>query len=91
MKQETKDAYSIIKNPIATEKAVRLMEAENKLIFMVGLKTTKPEIKKALEEIFKIKVIKVTTAITSDGKKKAYVRLSPETPAIDIATQMGVM
>lgn len=85
------DAYTIIKNPIATEKAVRLMEAENKLIFMVGLKATKPEIKKAIEEIFKIKVMKVTTTITSDGKKKAYVRLSNETPAIDIATQLGIM
>lgn len=86
-----RDAYSIIKHPIATEKAVRLMEAENKLIFMVELKTTKQEIKKAIEEIFKAKVLKVNTAITSDGKKKAYVKLAPETPAIDIATQMGIM
>jgi large subunit ribosomal protein L23 len=86
-----KDSYMIIKNPLATEKAVRLMESENKLIFIVELKATKTEIKKALEEIFKIKVLKVNTMITSDGKKKAYVKLSPETPAIDIATQMGIM
>jgi len=85
------DPYTIIKHPIATEKAVRLMEAENKLVFMVDLKTTKTEIKKAIEQIFKAKVLKVTTMITSEGKKKAYVRLSPETPAIDIATQMGIM
>ncbi|MEM4244810.1 MAG: 50S ribosomal protein L23 [Candidatus Nanoarchaeia archaeon] len=86
-----KDPYTIIKHPIATEKAVRLMEAENKLIFMVELKTTKQEIKQALEEIFKAKVLKVNTTITPEGKKKAYVKLSPETPAIDIATQMGIM
>lgn len=86
-----KDAFSIIKHPIATEKAVRLMESENKLIFMVELKATKQEIKKAIEEIFKVKVLKVNTAITADGKKKAYVKLAPETPAIDIATQMGIM
>jgi large subunit ribosomal protein L23 len=86
-----KDAYSIIKNPLATEKAVRMMEADNKLIFVVDIKTTKTEIKTAVEEIFKVKVLKVNTAITSEGKKKAYVKLSPETPAIDIATQMGIM
>ncbi|MFH1331956.1 MAG: 50S ribosomal protein L23 [archaeon] len=86
-----KDPYTIIKHPIATEKAVRLMEAENKLVFMVDLKTNKTEIKKAIEQIFKAKVLKVTTMITSEGKKKAYVKLSPETPAIDIATQMGIM
>ncbi len=86
-----KDPYTVIKHPIATEKAVRLMEAENKLIFMVDLKTNKTEIKQAIEEIFKAKVIKVTTAITPEGKKKAYVKLAPETPAIDIATRMGIM
>ncbi len=86
-----KDPYSIIKHPLATEKAVRLMESENKLIFVVELKSTKPEIKKALEEIFKVKVLKVNTLITSEGKKRAYVKLSPETPAMDIATQMGML
>ncbi len=86
-----KDPYSIIKHPLATEKAVRLMESENKLIFVVELKSTKPEIKKALEEIFKVKVLKVNTLITSEGKKRAYVKLSQETPAIDIATQMGIL
>lgn len=86
-----KDAYSIVKHPIATEKAVRLMESENKLVFIVDLKTTRTEIKKALEEIFKVKVLKVNTMVTSEGKKKAYVKLSAETPAIDIATQMGIM
>lgn len=86
-----KDPYTIVKHPIATEKAVRLMEAENKLVFVVDLKTNKTEIKKAIEQIFKAKVLKVTTMITSEGKKKAYVKLSPDTPAIDIATQMGIM
>lgn len=86
-----KETYEVVKHPIATEKAVRLMEAENKLIFMVERKTTKQEIKKAIETIFKVKVIKVNTAITPEGKKKAYVKLSAETPAIDIATQMGIM
>lgn len=86
-----KDAYTIIKHPLATEKAVRLMEAENKLIFIVDKKATKPEIKKAIEDMFKVKVKKVRTLIDMKGRKKAYLTLSPETPAIDVATQLGLI
>lgn len=86
-----KDPYEIVKNPLATEKAVRIMEAENKLIFIVDKKATKQEIKKAVEELFKVKVKKVNTLIDMKGRKKAYLKLSAETPAIDIATQMGMI
>jgi len=86
-----KDTYKIIKYPLATEKAVRLMESENKLIFIVDLKSTKSQIKKAIEEMFKVKITKINTLITNSGKKKAYVTLSTQTPAIDIATQLGLM
>ena len=84
------DPYKIIKYPLATEKAVRLMEAENKLLFVVSPNATKPDIKKAIEEMFKVKVIHVNTLITK-GKKRAYVKLHPDNPAIDIATQLGIM
>ena len=40
--------YKIIKNPLTTEKAVRLMESENKLLFRVDEKAKKSEIKEAL-------------------------------------------
>ena len=86
-----KDPYSIINFPKSTEKAVRLMESENKLVFSVAKSATKKEIKEALEKIFSVKVEAVNTTIMPTGKKKAYVKLSPETPAIDIATQMGML
>ena len=86
-----KDPYTIIKHPLATEKAVRIMESDNKLIFIVDKRATKPEIKKAVEEMFKVKVEKVNTMNDTKGRKKAYLKLSPETPAIDIATQMGMI
>ncbi|MBT3865997.1 50S ribosomal protein L23 [Candidatus Woesearchaeota archaeon] len=86
-----KDPYSIINFPKSTEKAVRLMESENKLVFSVAKSATKKEIKESLEKIFSIKVEAVNTTIMPTGKKKAYVKLSPETPAIDIATQMGML
>ena len=81
----------VIKRPSATEKSIRMMESENKLIFVVDLKASKSEIKKAMETMFKAKIDKVTTHITPHGEKKAYITFNKETPAIDIATQLGLM
>lgn len=85
------EPYNIIKYPISTEKSIKLLESENKLVFRVERKTKKSEIKEAVEELFKVKVEKVNTLTTSKGEKRAYVKLSLETPAIDIATQLGLM
>lgn len=85
------DLYSIIKYPLSTEKSIRLMEKENKLIFVVDKKAAKKEIKKAIEDMFKVVVDDVNTIINADGEKRAYVKFSAKNPAIDIATQMGLM
>ena len=85
------DPFSIVKHPVSTEKAVRLMEKDNKLTFVVNRKASKPEIKKALEQIYKIKILNVNTVLTSKGIKKAYVKLHKDTIALDIATQIGIM
>ena len=66
------------------------MEAENKLVFIVDFKAKKQEIKKAVEELFEVKVVNVNTVVTK-GIKRAYVKFSQDTPAIDIATKMGIM
>lgn len=83
--------YDIVRYPIATEKAIRLMESENKIMFVVDKRSSKKEIKEAVETLFKVKIVNVNTTILPDGKKKAYLRLAKETPAIDIATQLGLM
>mgnify|MGYP001573517260 CR=1 FL=1 len=85
------DAYNIIKYPLSTEKSIRLMDSENKLIFVVNKKATKKEIKQAIEEMFKVEVENVKTLVSPEGEKRAYVKFSAKTPAIDIATQMGLM
>ena len=82
---------NIIKYPLSTEKSIRLLEAENKIVFVVDRKAGKEDIKAAVEELFKVKVEKVNTLLSTKGKKKAYVKLSPETPAIDLATSLGLM
>ena len=81
----------VIKHPLSTEKSLRLMESENKLIFVVDMKANKQDIKKAIEQLYKAKVIKVNTFTTMKGQKRAYIKFGMETPAIDIATNLGLM
>ena len=83
-------AYEMIQKFKTTEKSVRIIEAENTLVLEVGTKDTKDEIKKEVEEMFKVKVIGVRTH-KRGNKKLAYVRLNTNNPAIDIATKYGVI
>ena len=85
------EAHKIIKYPLSTEKSIRLMESENKLIFKVDKSAKKADIKKAIEKIFNAKVEKVNTFIDTKGEKRAYIKFSQDTPAIDIATNLGLM
>jgi large subunit ribosomal protein L23 len=55
-----KDSRDILKKPLITEKSMDLV-ADNKYTFIVDLKSNKVEIKKAVEELFKVKVEKVNT------------------------------
>jgi ribosomal protein uL23 len=81
---------SVIKHPLATEKSIRLMESNNTLVFVVEIDAKKFDIKEAVEKQFTAKVDKVRTHITK-GEKRAYVTFAKETPAIDIATNLGLM
>lgn len=64
-----KNIYSIVKRPLLTEKGAALKETQNKVLVEVHLDANKVEIKKAIEEIFKVKVDKVST-IKVHGKRK---------------------
>lgn len=82
---------TIIKHPLATEKSIRMMEASNTLVFVVARKATKFDVKEAVEKAFTAKVAKVRTMIDNTGEKRAYVTFHKDTPAIDIATNLGLM
>lgn len=80
----------MIKNPIATEKAMRLMESQNSLLFEVELKANKPQIKKEIEQQFNAKVENIRV-VREGSTKKAYIKFAKETRAIDIATDLGLI
>lgn len=79
-----------INKPITTEKAVKLIELENTLLFEVDSNKDKKELKEELEKVFNVKVEKIRTH-NKDNKKLAYVKLKKENPAIDVATKLGMM
>ena len=71
--------YDVIIRPRSKERALYLLE-ENKIEFNVVRKATKPQIRTAIEDLFKIKVSGVNTRIAKEGKI-AIVKLSPEDSA----------
>ncbi|MFQ5887634.1 MAG: 50S ribosomal protein L23, partial [Candidatus Hydrothermarchaeales archaeon] len=73
-----------------TEKAMKLVEFENKLIFIVSMKSNKHDIKRAIEQLYEVKVDGINTLITPKGQKKAYVKFKPEFRAEEIATRIGI-
>jgi large subunit ribosomal protein L23 len=85
------DNNEIISYPLMTESASIMVEKDNKLIFIVNLKAGKADIKKAVEELYAVKVSKVNLQITNQGVKKAYVKLTPEFRASDVAIKLGIL
>ena len=68
-----KNIYAVIKKPLFTEKGGNLKESQNKVLVEVSRDSNKIDINKAIEEIFKVKVDKVST-ISVSGKWKKYGR-----------------
>ncbi len=81
----------VIFYPLMTESASLMVEKDNKLIFIVSLKAGKEDVKKAVEELYEVKVDKITTLITPQGQKKAFVKLKPEYKASDVAIKLGIL
>ena len=81
----------VISHPLMTESASLMVEKDNKLIFVVNFKAEKGDVKKAVEELYEVKVSKVNLLITPQGVKKAFVKLSPEFKASDVAIKLGIL
>ncbi len=76
--------------PVASEKAVKMIELDNTLVFETERTARKPEIKKEVESLFSVKVESVRTLIHGNVKH-VYVKLVKKNPAIDVANKLGVM
>lgn len=73
------DARTIIKHPLVTEKGSALRGSQNKYLFRVDMRATKPQIRQAVQELFKVKVTAVTTQVVR-GKVKRLGRYEGQRP-----------
>jgi large subunit ribosomal protein L23 len=85
------DPAKTIRYPVMTEVTSRILEAENKLVFIVDKRATKRDIKLAVEELYDVVVDKVNSTITPEGEKKAFVTLHPDYKAVDVAIKLGII
>jgi large subunit ribosomal protein L23 len=95
-----KNLYEVIRRPLITEKSTNLKELQHTLCFEVHRDATKPEIKKAVESLFSVKVADVRVArvhgkVKRQGRysgqrpdwKKAYVLLAKDQKMIEFFDQ----
>ena len=85
------DKYAIIKFPLTTESAMKKIEDNNTLVFIVDARSTKKQIKDAVKRMYDIQTEKINTLIRPDGAKKAYVRLTADYDALDVANKIGII
>ncbi|PBK67324.1 hypothetical protein ARMSODRAFT_959513 [Armillaria solidipes] len=81
------DQFRTIVSPLNTESAMKKIEEHNTLVFIVDIKSNKRQIKDAVKKLYDVQAAKVNTLIRPDGKKKAYVRLTPDHDALDVANK----
>jgi large subunit ribosomal protein L23 len=85
------DISQVINFPLMTESASLMVEKDNKLIFIVNRNADKSDVKRAVEVLYEVKVKKVNLLITPQGVKKAFVKLTPEFRASDVAIKLGIL
>jgi large subunit ribosomal protein L23Ae len=85
------DKFSVLINPINTEKANKAMTERNIITFLIHPRANKIQVKKAFNDIYQIKPKAVNTLVTPQGTKKAYIRLKPENEAVAFASRLGII
>ena len=82
----------MLKFPLTTESANQKIEENNTLVFINETSNDEKEtIKAAVNRMYDIQCEKVNTLIRPDGQKKAYVRLTADYDALDVANKIGII
>jgi large subunit ribosomal protein L23 len=85
------DPFAVLKFVLMTEKAIQLIERENKLVFIVDRKCSKSDVKQSAESAFQAAVDDVKTMIDQKGRKKAFIKFKEPGVAGDIAMRLGII
>ncbi|MBI2598392.1 MAG: 50S ribosomal protein L23 [Candidatus Diapherotrites archaeon] len=84
-------SLAVVLHPLITEKSIGMIEAENKLVFVVDRNATKASVRQAVENLYKIKVDGVNILLDLKGRKRAFVKINKQFRADEIATKLGVL
>ena len=87
----TLEDLGVVFHPLVTEKAVNMIDAENKITFIVSDKAGKEKIRKVVESAYGVKVDKINIIRDMKGRKKAIVKLKKGFKAEELATKLGVL
>jgi large subunit ribosomal protein L23Ae len=90
-KAGTVNKYAVIEYPLVGESASKLMEDQNTLVFIVGFKATKNDIKRTFKQRFDADIRRVNTLIRPDGKKKAFITLKGDQAAVELGSKIGII
>eukprot|EP00922_Rhytidocystis_sp_ex-Travisia-forbesii_P006438 GHVS01009353.1.p1 GENE.GHVS01009353.1~~GHVS01009353.1.p1 ORF type:complete len:178 (+),score=36.52 GHVS01009353.1:106-639(+) len=85
------DSYAIIRSPLTTESAMKKIEENNTLVFLCDVRANKRQIRDTVKKLYDVKCLKVNTLIRPDGLKKAFVRLTSDYDALDVANKIGII
>jgi len=85
------EPHEIIMFPLMTERSVNMIENENKLVFICDRRANKLQIAAAIKELYEVEAEDINTLITRKGTKKAFVKLTDEYDASDIAIRLGIL
>lgn len=77
--------------PLATEKALNMIDKNNIISYVVDFRSSKPAIKKEFEDTFGVKVSRVNTQMSIKNVKKAFIKLKPEFKAADVARKLKLL
>ncbi len=83
--------YSVIRHPLVSESAMKKIEDDNTIVFLVDVKANKKQIKSAVKKLYEIDAVKINTLIRPDGVKKAFVKLPADIEAAEVAQTIGIM
>ncbi len=83
--------FGVLEYPLMTEKAITLIEKENKISFIATPQATKSDIKNLVEKVYQVKVEKVNIVNDMKGRKKVTVKLNKKNKAEELAAKLGVI
>lgn len=82
---------AVLMYPVATEKAVGMIEKGNVIEYIVDMRASKTEVRKEFERIFAVKIDRIGIVHTPDNRKKAIIKIGKEFKASDIALRLKLI